>query len=77
MLPWAIDSQASLACSPFGLPVGSLSRGLPPPLDPDSKSGGFAGFLISDEIIGGHDGCCPRYPLLDRQVSLLFLFVSL
>ena len=24
---------------------------------------------------GGHDRCCPGYPLLDRQVSLLFLFV--
>lgn len=35
-----------------------------------------AGGLLSSSCpqIGDPDGCCPRYLLLDRQASLLFLF---
>ena len=49
-----------------------LSRGH----DPFSRRSWRAGPVRLPWKNGGHDGCCPRYALLDSQVSLLFLLMT-
>jgi len=43
-----------------------------PRVSPGSKPGGLLSSSCPQS--GDPDGCCPRYLLLDRQASLLFLF---